>query len=90
MIFFSEKLMTKEEEIQDVQIENDQLKNALTAAEDLGETLKFENDDLQSRLNEESEMKENCNQQLIKAQETINQLRIDLMAMYQECDIVTH
>ncbi len=59
-IDFREELMTKEEEIQNVLIENEKLKEARTIAEELCEKLKLENDDLQSRLNEERMIKDRC------------------------------
>jgi hypothetical protein len=55
-----------------MQAENEKLQNALRAAEDLGETLKLENDELKSKVIEETGMKDEYQDQLRDSQEMIS------------------
>jgi hypothetical protein len=61
-----------------MQAENEKLQNVLRAAEDLGETLKLENEELRSKVIDETNMKEEYQEQLRDSQELISSLRIEL------------
>jgi hypothetical protein len=55
-----------------MQAENEKLQNALRAAEDLGETLKFENDELHLRINEEAVTKDEYQERLRNSEKMIS------------------
>jgi hypothetical protein len=61
-----------------MQAENEKMQNVLRAAEDLGETLKLENEELRSKVIDETNMKEEIQEQLRDSQEMIGSLRIEL------------
>jgi hypothetical protein len=61
-----------------MQAENEKMQNVLRAAEDLGETLKLENDELRSKVIDETNIKEEYQEQLRDSQEMISSLRIEL------------
>jgi hypothetical protein len=61
-----------------MQAENEKMQNVLRAAEDLGETLKLENEELRSKVIDETNMKEEIQEQLRDSQEMISSLRIEL------------
>jgi hypothetical protein len=61
-----------------MQAENEKMQNVLRAAEDLGETLKLENEELRSKVIDETNMKEEYQEQLRDSQEMISSLRIEL------------
>ena len=55
-----------------MQAGNEKLQNALRAAEDLGETLKLENEELKSKVIGETGMKDEYQEQLRDSQEMIS------------------
>ena len=55
-----------------MQAENEMMQNVLRAAEDLGETLKLENEELRSKIIDETNMKEEYQEQLRDSQEIIS------------------
>jgi hypothetical protein len=61
-----------------MQAENEKMQNVLRAAEDLGETLKLENEELRSKVIDETNIKEEYQEQLRDSQEMISSLRIEL------------
>jgi hypothetical protein len=61
-----------------MQAENEKMQNVLRAAEDLSETLKLENEELRSKVIDETNMKEEYQEQLRDSQEMISSLRIEL------------
>ena len=71
-VFYRQQLIIKQGQFNSMQAENEKLQNALRAAEDLGETLKLENEELKSKVIEETGMKDEYQDQLRDSQEMIS------------------